>query len=84
MKVTNIMPCIKVVKENSFSGVDMYIEFGSKIRVIYDKDNKIAEGIVLDFELGKYEYEEDILHLLLDDNQVYKIEVGLIKDIDEL
>jgi hypothetical protein len=32
MVVTNIMPCIKVTKENNMSGMDMCIDLGSKIR----------------------------------------------------
>ncbi|WP_243189346.1 hypothetical protein [Clostridium botulinum] len=43
MIVTSIMPCIKVTKEDNMSGVDMYIDFGDRIRVT-DIDGNVIVG----------------------------------------
>ena len=43
MVVTNIIPCIKVTKENNMSGMDIYIDLGSKIRVT-DNEGKPLVG----------------------------------------
>jgi len=76
--VTNIMPCIKVTKENNMSGMDMYIDLGSKIRVTDD------EGRVLFLELAKYEEEDDMLYLVLDIEKQFSIGISYIVDIEEL
>ncbi|ENY99454.1 hypothetical protein HMPREF1092_03195 [Clostridium thermobutyricum] len=83
MIVTNITPCIKVEKENNIGGVDMYIELGSKVKVYYDRDKSIV-GFIGELELGLDEYEDDILHLLLENNETYDIAVSSITDIEEL
>lgn len=83
MVVTNIMPCIKVTKENNMSGMDMYIDLGAKIRVT-DDEGKILEGRVLSLELAKYEEEDDMLYLLLDNEKEVSIGISYIVDIEEL
>lgn len=83
MVVTNIMPCIKVTKENSIGCMDMYIDLGSKIRIT-DDEGKIVEGKVLFLELGKYEEEDDMLYLLLENEKQFNIGVSYIVDIEEL
>ncbi|MDY6226986.1 MAG: hypothetical protein SPH93_04825 [Clostridium sp.] len=83
MVVTNIMPCIKVTKENNMSGMDMYIDLGSKIRVTDDAGN-IVEGKVLFLELGKDVKEDDMLYLLLDNEKQFSIGISYILDIEEL
>ena len=83
MVVTNIMPCIKVTKENNMSGMDMYIDLGSKIRVTDDAGN-IVEGKVLFLVLGKDVKEDDMLYLLLDNEKQFSIGISYILDIEEL
>lgn len=83
MIVTNIMPCIKVTKENNMSGMDIYIDLGSKIRVTDDKGKRV-EGRVLFLELGKDEEEDDMLYLLLDNEKQFSIGISYIVDIEEL
>lgn len=83
MVVANIMPCIKVTKENDMSGMDMYIDLGSKIRVIDDK-GKVVEGRVLLLELAKDEEEDDMLYLLLDNEKQFSIGISYIVDIEEV
>lgn len=83
MVVTNIMPCIKVTKENNMSGMDMYIDLGSKIRVT-DNEGKVIEGRLLFLELAKDEEEDDMLYLLLDNKKQFSIGISYIIDIEEL
>ena len=64
MVVTNIIPCIKVTKENNMSGMDIYIDLGSKIRVT-DNEGKVIEGRLLFLELAKDEEEDDMLLSLI-------------------
>ena len=81
MKVTNISPCLKVTKENNMSGIDMYIEFGERIKIINDEDETFI-GKLLFIELSKYEEEDDMLYLLLDDGRQTSIGISYIKNID--
>ena len=83
MVVTNIMPCIKVTKENNMSGMDIYIDLGSKIRVT-DNEGKVIEGRLLFLELAKDEEEDDMLYLLLDNKKQFSIGISYIIDIEEL
>ncbi|SHI01096.1 hypothetical protein SAMN02745196_02324 [Clostridium collagenovorans DSM 3089] len=83
MVVTNIMPCIKVTKENNMSGMDMYIDLGSKIRVT-DDEGKILEGRVFSLELAKDEEEDDMLYILLDNKKQFSIGISYIVDIEKL
>ena len=83
MEVTNIIPCIKVTKENNMSGMDIYIDLGSKIRVT-DNEGKVIEGRLLFLELAKDEEEDDMLYLLLDNKKQFSIGISYIIDIEEL
>lgn len=83
MVVTSIIPCVKVTKENNMSGIDMYIEPGDYIKIIDYEDN-IFTGKLLFMELGKYEEEDDILYILLDNEERIDIGTSYIKDIDIL
>lgn len=83
MIITNIMPCIKVTKENNLGGIEMYIELGDKVKVS-DFDGNINKGIVLSMELGKDEEEDDNLYLLLDNGRELSIGFSYIEDIDVL
>lgn len=83
MVVTNIEPCIKVTKENNMSGMDMYIDLGSEIRVT-DDEGKIVEGRLLFLELAKDEEEDDILYLLLDNEKQFSIGISYIVDIEKI
>ena len=83
MVVTNIIPCIKVTKENNMSGMDIYIDLGSKIRVT-DNEGKVIEGRLLFLELPKDEEEDDMLYLLLDNKKQFSIGISYIIDIEEL
>ncbi|AQW25122.1 hypothetical protein ACSXC4_13860 [Clostridium perfringens] len=83
MVVTNIIPCIKVTKENNMSGMDIYIDLGSKIRVT-DNEGKVIEGRLLFLELAKDEEEDDMLYLLLDNKKQFSIGISYIIDIEEL
>ena len=80
MVVTNIIPCIKVTKENNMSGMDIYIDLGSKIRVT-DNEGKVIEGRLLFLELAKDEEEDDMLYLLLDNKKQFSIGISYIIDI---
>lgn len=83
MVVTNIVPCIKVTKENNMSGIDMYIELGERIKITDNKDN-IFIGKLSFIELGKDEEEDDIIYLLLDNEKVINIGISYIEDIEVL
>ena len=83
MVVTNIIPCIKVTKENNMSGMDIYIDLGSKVRVT-DNEGKVIEGRLLFLELAKDEEEDDMLYLLLDNKKQFSIGISYIIDIEEL
>ena len=83
MVITSIISCIKVTKENNMSGIDMYIEPGDNIKVTDYEDN-IFNGKLLFMELGKYEEEDDILYILLDNEERIDIGISYIKDIDIL
>ena len=83
MVVTNIIPCIKVTKENNMSGMDIYIDLGSKIRVT-DNEGKVIEGRLLFLELAKDEEEDDMLYLLLDNKKQFSIGISYIIAIEEL
>ena len=83
MVVTNIIPCIKVTKEKNMSGMDIYIDLGSKIRVT-DNEGKVIEGRLLFLELAKDEEEDDMLYLLLDNKKQFSIGISYIIDIEEL
>lgn len=83
MVITNIVPCIKVTKENNMSGIDMYIELGERVKIIDNEDNTFI-GILSFIELGIDEEEDDIIDLLLDNEKVINIGISYIKDIDVL
>lgn len=83
MVVTNIMPCIKVTKENNTSGMDMYIDLGTSVRITDAEGNRV-EGKVLFLELAKYEEEDDMLYLLLDNEEQFNIGISYISDIEEV
>ena len=54
MNVTSIVPCIKVTKENNMAGMDMYLEYGTKIRLT-SENGEIVDGTILFLELSQYE-----------------------------
>ncbi|MBN1074794.1 hypothetical protein DVV91_10620 [Clostridium botulinum] len=83
MIVTNINPCIKVTKENNMSGMDIYIELGERVRITDNKGN-IFIGKLSFVELAKYEEEDDIIYLLLDNEKQINIGTSYIEDIDIL
>lgn len=83
MVVTNITPCIKVTKESNMSGIDMYLEYGTKIRIT-DDNGSIVEGTILSLELSQYEEADDILFLQLENGEQFNIGVSYIVDIEEL
>lgn len=43
MVVTNIIPCLKITKEDNMTGVDMYLEIGTKIKLV-DDNGTTVEG----------------------------------------
>lgn len=83
MIVTNISPCIKVTKENNMSGMDMYIELGERIRITDNKGN-IFIGKLSFVELSKYEKEDDMIYILLDNEKQINIGISYIENIDIL
>ena len=83
MMVTNIMPCIKVTKESNMAGMDMYLEYGTKIRLT-SEDGKVIDGTILFLELSQYEEQDDILYLRLDNGEQFNIGISYIIDIEEL
>ena len=82
MEITSIEPAIKVVKENTFAGCDMYIASGDKIRIT-DTEGKVYVGEFLFMELGKYEEEDDTI-ILRDGNSYIEVQCSWIKEIEEL
>lgn len=83
MEITSITPAMKVVKENNFSGVDMYIASGDKIKIIDTEGNEFR-GRFIFVEWGLDEEEDDILILELNDGSRKEVGVSWIKDIDEI
>ena len=81
MNVTSIVPCIKVTKENNMAGMDMYLEYGTKIRLT-SENGEIVDGTILFLELSQY--EDDILYLRLDNGKQFNIGISYIIDIEEL
>lgn len=83
MAVTNIIPCIKISKESSLAGMEMYIDYGTKVRIT-DEKGVIIVGTILFLELSQYEEQDDILVLLLDNGKQFHIGTSYIVDIEEL
>ena len=83
MNVTSIVPCIKVTKENNMAGMDMYLEYGTKIR-LKSENGEIVDGTILFLELSQYEEQDDILYLRLDNGKQFNIGISYIIDIEEL
>ena len=83
MNVTSIVPCIKVTKENNMAGMDMYLEYGTKIRLTIE-NGEIVDGTILFLELSQYEEQDDILYLRLDNGKQFNIGISYIIDIEEL
>ena len=82
MEITNIVPCIKVSKENEIYGVDCYIDAGTRIKVIEDSGTEI-EGLLLNMLLSEHEEKDNMLYLLLDNQNKIGIEINCILDIQE-
>ena len=83
MVITSIIPCIKVIKENDFGGIDMYIEEGKNIKIT-DNDGRTYIGKFSYIELGKDVDEDDIISIMRDDNSFLDIGVSYIKDIENM
>ena len=83
MNVTSIVPCIKVTKENNMAGMDMYLEYGTKISLT-SENGEIVDGTILFLELSQYEEQDDILYLRLDNGKQFNIGISYIIDIEEL
>lgn len=83
MVITDIIPCIKVIKENDMSGIDMYIDLGTKVKIT-DYEGNTVVGKMLPLELAKYEEEDDMIYILLDNGEQFSIGVSYIFDIEEL
>lgn len=81
MVTTNIVPCIKVTKENNMSGIDVYIELGERVKIT-DTEYNIFIGKLSFIELAKDEEEDDMIYLLLDNEKVINIGMSYIEDID--
>lgn len=81
MKVTSIMPCIRVTKENYMVGFNMHIEEGEIIEVIDEVGNRF-NGAFMCLELIE-EGEEGVLYLLQDNDEEAAINTWDIKDIVE-
>lgn len=79
----NSMPYIKFTKENNMSGIDIYIDLGTNVKITDDKGNRV-KGKVLFLELAKYEEEDDMLYLLLDNKKQFSIGTSYIIDIEEV
>ncbi|KUE92325.1 hypothetical protein [Streptococcus gallolyticus] len=83
MVVTNIIPCLKITKEDNMTGVDMYLEIGTKIKLV-DDNGTTVEGTILSFELSQYDEQDDMLHLMVNNQEYYSIGVTHVVDIEEL
>lgn len=68
MVVTSIIPCLKITKEDNMTGVDMYLEIGTKIKLVDDNGTTI-EGTILSFELSQYDEQDDMLHLIVNNQE---------------
>lgn len=76
MVVTNIIPCLKITKEDNMTGVDMYLEIGTKIKLV-DDNGTTVEGTILSFELSQYDEQDDMLHLIVNNQEYYSIGVTM-------
>lgn len=83
MVVTKIIPCIKIIKECNMSAMEMYIDYGTKVRII-DEKGTIIIGTILFLELSQYEEQDDILFLLLDNGKQFNTGTSYIVEIEEL
>ena len=81
MKVTDIEPCIKVTKEEDGQESGMYIEFGDRIRIT-DNEGKTIEGRFYYFESGSEVQDDDLLHIVLEDENQHTVEAGRIENIE--
>lgn len=77
MIVTNIVPCIKVTRENKLAGMDIYIEYDDEIKVTYN--GSIVKGIFKNYLI---EGDGEFLILLLDNGEILKINSFDIEDIE--
>ncbi len=77
MIVTNIVPCIKVTRENKLAGMDIYIEYDDEIKVTYN--GSIVKGIFKNYLI---EGDVEFLVLLLDNGEILKINSFDIEDIE--
>ena len=82
MRVTSILPAIKVTKESDMMGCDLYISAGDKIKITCN-DGQAYIGRYLFTELGKYEEEDDTLIIEVENNNI-EIYCSDILDIEEL
>lgn len=81
MKVTSIVPCIRVTKENYMIGFNMYIEEGDMIEVI-DNEENVFSGTFKCLQLD-CDGEEGQLYLVLDNDEEVAINTWDIKDVVE-
>lgn len=58
-------------------------EIGTKIKLVDDNGTTI-EGTILSFELSQYDEQDDMLHLIVNNQEYYSIGVTHVVDIEEL
>lgn len=74
--IKSIEPCLKISQD----GEVIYVCEGEHIHFI-TKDDTDIEGRFQHLELSKYDEEDDIIYILLDDNTQYNIGSSYIKKI---
>lgn len=77
MIVTNIVPCIKITKENNSMGMEQYIEYDEKIKIEYN--GTIVKGFLKNYLI---EENKEIIVLELQDGGILKINPIEIEDIE--
>ena len=82
MEIISITPAVKIVKEDSMAGRNMYVGFGDRIRII-DFDGNKFEGRFLYMNLGKCVEEDDAIVLDIENENV-EFQCSYIKNIEEL
>ncbi|MDD2370954.1 MAG: hypothetical protein PHQ32_03015 [Firmicutes bacterium] len=83
MRVTDIEPCIKVTKEGEIPGTGLYIEFGDQVRIT-DSEGVKTEGRFYLFESGAGLDEDDMLYIILEDENQFRIGVSSIDDLEKI
>lgn len=82
MEIVSITPVIRVIKESSTAGCDIFIAFGDNIKIT-DIKGRIFSGIFLYIDLAKNEEGYDSIKLAIGNEEI-DILCCNIKNIEEV